>query len=100
MDEENLMKTDFEEFAVHTWAVWKERQTFLHGDRGCSMAANVFRSSVFLQDLHHANTTTSDIGASKNIISGHNWLPPVIGSLKLNTDACVNLDLNQFSVGG
>lgn len=97
---ENLNKSEFEVFAVHTWAVWKVRQAFLHGEKGQLMAPDVSWSSVLLQDFHHANTAISAIGVEKGRTCVHHWLPPPVGSLKMNTDACFNKELNHYSVGG
>ncbi|XP_073138603.1 uncharacterized protein [Henckelia pumila] len=36
-----LSKTEFEEFAILAWAVWKEKQNFLHGDRSKPLMAQI-----------------------------------------------------------
>ncbi|XP_075475208.1 uncharacterized protein LOC142505947 [Primulina tabacum] len=38
---DQFSKTEFEEFAIHTWAVWKEKQKYLHGDKEKLSADNV-----------------------------------------------------------
>ncbi|XP_073152575.1 uncharacterized protein [Henckelia pumila] len=49
---ENLSKVDFERFAMYSWAIWKLKQTYLHGDRKVSFNADLEWSSALLSDFH------------------------------------------------
>lgn len=92
MDEGESNEVRFRRVCCTYLGCLKERRTLLHGDKGHSMAMNVSWSSVLLQDFHNANTAISDIFVGKRRVRVHHWLPPAV-------DACVNKELNRFSVG-
>lgn len=51
---DQLSKSEFEDYAIHMWAVWREKQNFLHIDKMKPLEANVSWSSVILPDFHKA----------------------------------------------
>ncbi|XP_075515385.1 uncharacterized protein LOC142550029 [Primulina tabacum] len=48
---EQLSKADFENFATHTWAVWREKQNAIHRDKKMPLAADVTWSLSLLSDF-------------------------------------------------
>ncbi|XP_073294580.1 uncharacterized protein [Primulina huaijiensis] len=97
---DQFSKTEFEEVAIHTWAVWKEKQKYLHGDRKKSLADNVSWSYEILSDFKKARTKEKIEDASNKSNPERLWNPPRLRTLKLNVDASVDEDRHHFSIGG
>ncbi|XP_073014526.1 uncharacterized protein [Primulina eburnea] len=97
---EQFPKPAFEEFAILTWAVWREKQNFLHSDKKNPSATTVSWSSAVLPDFRKARVKEKIIIAAPRVNLEKIWTPPSPCSLKLNVDAAVNFEKNQFSIGG
>ncbi|XP_075504617.1 uncharacterized protein LOC142542055 [Primulina tabacum] len=97
---EKLTKSDFENFASHTWAVWREKQNFLHSDKKKLLAVDVSWSTTLLSDFHKARNKEkiADIPLKGN--QEKIWSPPRHCSFKLTVDAVVNVESHKFSIGG
>ncbi|XP_073280672.1 uncharacterized protein [Primulina huaijiensis] len=97
---EQLSKSDFENFASHTWAVWREKQNFLHSDKKKPLAADVSWSSTLLSDFRKSRIKEkiADLPLKGN--QEKIWTRPRHCSLKLNVDAAVNGESHKFSIGG
>ncbi|XP_075486202.1 uncharacterized protein LOC142525796 [Primulina tabacum] len=84
----------------HTWAVWREKQNFLHSDKKKPLAADVSWSTTLLSDFRNTRKKEkiADIPLKGN--QEKIWTPPRHCSFKLNVDAAVNMESHKFSIGG
>lgn len=48
---EQWIKEQFEEFAIHGWVVWKERQKVIHGEGGKLLPTTLSLSTSLLEDF-------------------------------------------------
>ncbi|XP_075492375.1 uncharacterized protein LOC142530426 [Primulina tabacum] len=96
----HLSKSDFEDLALHTWAAWREKQNFLHSDKKKSLATNVSWSLAILPDFCKARAKDKISEALSRENPERIWTPPSSCALKLNVDASVNEERQQFSIGG
>ncbi|XP_073137538.1 uncharacterized protein [Henckelia pumila] len=96
----HLSKSEFEEFAIHSWAIWKKKMNFTHGDRAKPLIEQISWSSSFLSNFREAcaSKSLSDVSNRRGLEKV--WKPSDLGCLKLNVDASVNTNSNKFSVGG
>lgn len=90
----------FEEFAMHGWAVWKERQKFLHRKGEKSLAITICWSESLVADFRKCSKRVAVNEEDKSGNRETKWKPPTERLLKLNTDACVNESLNRYSIAG
>ncbi|XP_073045488.1 uncharacterized protein [Primulina eburnea] len=97
---DRFSKTEFEEFAIHTCAVWKEKQKYFHGDKEKPLADNVSWGYAILSDFKKARTKEKIEDASKKSNPERIWNPPRLRTLKLNVDAAVDDNRHHFSIGG
>lgn len=95
-----LLKTSFEKFVIHSWAVWSERQAFIHDNESKTIAMNIGWSALLLEDFQVVSKLGEQSAQRLHPESERFWKPPRRSGLKLNVDACVNLAANRFSVGG
>ncbi|XP_073059735.1 uncharacterized protein [Primulina eburnea] len=97
---ENQPKAVFEEMAIHAWAIWKEKQSFLHGDRRKSMADIITWSAAMIEDFRKARLKEGITCPVERRNKEGSWEPPRPSALKLNVDASVNEERHMYSVGG
>ncbi|XP_075491149.1 uncharacterized protein LOC142529488 [Primulina tabacum] len=97
---QQLSKEEFENLAVHTWGIWKEKQNFIHGDRTKPMAENICWSSTMLCEFRKTRKLVKISNQSVVANSERKWTPPGRCTLKLNVDAAFNEDKQQYSAGG
>ncbi|XP_073309959.1 uncharacterized protein [Primulina huaijiensis] len=95
---EQLSRGEFEKFARQAWAVWKEKLDIMHGNERLLHEVNITWSRAFLSEFQDARL--ADKTTPKKQPSAKTWQKPVNNALKLNVDACVNENLNRYSVGG
>ncbi|XP_073014599.1 uncharacterized protein [Primulina eburnea] len=95
---EQLSKADFENFATHTWTVWREKQNAIHREK--NMAAKVSWSISLLSDFHKAKNKEQLVVIPLKGNPEKIWTPPRHCSFKLNVDAAVDEKRHHFSIGG
>ncbi|XP_073153896.1 uncharacterized protein [Henckelia pumila] len=96
----HLSKREFEEFAMQTWACWKEKQKYIHGDRTKYIIDNISWGHAMLQKFRGAKNMGKFNAIETRNKSEAVWIAPDFDKLKLNVDASVNKNLNKATVGG
>ncbi|XP_073298446.1 uncharacterized protein [Primulina huaijiensis] len=95
---EQLSRGEFEKFAIQTWAIWKEKLDIFHGNDRPLNELNITWSRAFLSEFQ--DDRLADRTTTKKHSSVKKWKKPEKTDLKLNVDACVNENLNRYSVSG
>ncbi|XP_073049019.1 uncharacterized protein [Primulina eburnea] len=95
---EQLTRGEFEKISIQTWAVWKEKLDILHGNDMLLNELNITWSRAFLSEFQDARLADRTTTKKQSLVK--KWKKPEKTALKLNVDACVNENLNRYSVGG
>ena len=83
---------------VTLWAIWYARRRIIHdGEYQSPMSTHIFIER-FILDLDLVAQTKPAVGRTPARTLPH-WLPPPVGSVKLNVDAAVKRDGSAGSVG-
>lgn len=85
-----MTKEEFELLAMHTWAIWREKQKFLHGDKRILMTEIIPWSSAMLSEFQKAHLKETIVCPPNRGIQEKTWKPPRSCTLKLNVDAAVS----------
>lgn len=94
----NLNKVEFEEFAMLSWAIWKEKQSFLHGDKAKSFVRQISWSEALLEDFRKAKKIGEIMVGQVHEGPEKVWKPPGMNRIKLNVDASINPNSNRYMV--
>ncbi|XP_075489609.1 uncharacterized protein LOC142528443 [Primulina tabacum] len=94
-----MPEDEFEYLAIHTWAIWREKRKFLHGDNRKPMIENIPWSSAMLSEFQKVRMMETISCQSERGSQEKTWKPPRSSTPRLNVDAVVNEDQNQYSVG-
>ncbi|XP_073033022.1 uncharacterized protein [Primulina eburnea] len=97
---EQLNRQDFECFAVHTWAVWFERQKLLHNEDRNLNSISTDWSTHMLNEYREARTAINVAPSHSPYGTQNRWKNPEMNQLRLETDAAYNENTNRYSVGG
>lgn len=94
---EQLHKVDFESFAMHSWAIWRTRQNYIHSDQRDPMTKDIGWSASDFRKARKSDLLPTVFEREQPEMI---WQPPRSSSIKLNIDAKVNEDMHLYSIGG
>lgn len=84
---ERLSRKDLDLFALHTWAVWKERMRILHNSDRFRKGADLEWSRSVLRDYHNARAALNTDSASMRSRPLPRWNKPPLNHVRLEVDA-------------
>ncbi|XP_073282893.1 uncharacterized protein [Primulina huaijiensis] len=94
-----LGRQKFEE-NVCTLAIWKERTSLLHTERGSTRSKSIGWCMDFLGEYQSTKCMERPTSDSTIVESLTRWLPPPTGYLRLDVDASYNTNINAYEIGG
>ncbi|XP_073153943.1 uncharacterized protein [Henckelia pumila] len=95
-----LSLKEFEDFAIRTWAVWKERMKLCHGNCKKLNIMDVEWSGLLLSEYQAARVSLMINKSDECATSSVRWSKPMINHLRLDVDAVFQEHTNNYSVGG
>ncbi|KAK3183029.1 hypothetical protein Dsin_030315 [Dipteronia sinensis] len=90
---------DLEVFCIVIWAIWRERNCFIHQKKSRAAGETLDWVENFLLEFQNTKRVFKAKKGRNCSMSQLAWCPPPRGSLKLNTDAAVKHHSNFIGVG-
>ncbi|KAK1587414.1 hypothetical protein Q3G72_012584 [Acer saccharum] len=84
-------------FITTAWLVWNNRNQTLFGDKTRNKRESWAKACLFLLGVK-ANESQAKASA-KSLVEIKTWIPPTIGTLKINLDAALDLGRGRFCAG-
>ncbi|KAL3719608.1 hypothetical protein ACJRO7_004564 [Eucalyptus globulus] len=81
----------FNHIAVVLWSIWNERNQFIFSHQNLRPQSTIARAEAFTESYRAINGKSNSKKETKHL--SETWLPPLLGTLRINIDASFALDL-------